>query len=68
MKRIKDDTFMLPVDASGEPDWAYMDEYMSEVMQEAEKSLEHLSQADGDKHAIGIKNWKRFHLYDDDLF
>ena len=68
MKRIKDDTFMLPVDASGEPDWAYMDEYMSEVMQEAEKSLEHLSQADGDKHAIGIKYWKRFHLYDDDLF
>ena len=68
MKRINDDTFMLPVDASGEPDWAYMDEYMSEVMQEAEKSLEHLSQADGDKHAIGIKNWKRFHLYDDDLF
>lgn len=68
MKRIKDDTFMLPVDASGEPDWAYMDEYMSEVMQEAEKSFEHLSQADGDKHAIGIKNWKRFHLYDDDLF
>lgn len=68
MKRIKDDTFMLPVDASGEPDWAYMDEYMSEVMQEAEKSLEHLSQADGDKHTIGIKNWKRFHLYDDDLF
>lgn len=68
MKRIEDDTFMLPVDASGEPDWAYMDEYMSEVMQEAEKSLEHLSQADGDKHAIGIKNWKRFHLYDDDLF
>ena len=68
MKRIKDDTFMLPVDASGEPDWAYMDEYMSEVMQEAEKSLEHLSQADGGKHALGIKNWKRFHLYDDDLF
>ena len=68
MKRIKDDTFMLPVDASGEPDWAYRDEYMSEVMQEAEKSLEHLSQADGDKHAIGIKNWKKFHLYDDDLF
>ena len=68
MKRIRDDTFMLPVDASGEPDWAYMDEYMSEVMQEAEMSLEHLSQADGDKHAIGIKNWKRFHLYDDDLF
>ena len=68
MKRLKDDTIMLPVNASGAPDWAYMDEYMSEVMQEAEKSLEHLSQADGDKHAIGIKNWKKFHLYDDDLF
>lgn len=28
----------LPVDLSGEPDWAYMDEYMSAVMRESEAS------------------------------
>ena len=30
----------LPVDASGEPDWAYMDEYMSAVVKESGASLE----------------------------
>lgn len=35
----------LPVDASGEPDWAYMEEYMSVVMKESEVSLESLKQA-----------------------
>ena len=35
----------LPVDLSGEPDWAYMDEYMSAVMRESEGSLESLREA-----------------------
>lgn len=62
------DEIMLPVDANGEPDWTYMDEYMSEVMHEAEVELGYLSQANGDKHVICIEKWKRFHLYDDGLF
>ena len=40
MKTIKDDVFRLPADASGEPDWAYMDEYMSAVMREAKGLVE----------------------------
>lgn len=68
MKRIKNDVFMLPVDADDNPNWAYMDKYMSEVMQESEASLEYLGQADNDKHLVDIANWKRFHLYDDELF
>ncbi len=28
MKTIKEDVFRLPVDASGEPDWVYMDEHV----------------------------------------
>ena len=59
---------MLPVDASGEPNWAYMDEYMSAVLSKAEESLMHLRQADGDKHALNIDGWRRFHLYDESLF
>lgn len=58
----------LPVDAEGNPDWAYMDAYMSEVMQESETSLENLSQADDSKHEVDTSGWKRFHLYDDGLF
>lgn len=68
MKRIKEDVFMLPVDVHGNPDWGFMDEYMSEVVQEAEEDLKHLGQTDDDKHTIDITSWKRFHLYDDELF
>lgn len=50
----------LPVDASGEPDWAYMDEYMSTVMRESEASLESLRQADESKHALDIAEWQEF--------
>ena len=53
-------TMMLPADAEGNPDWAYMDSYMSEVMRESEASLENLRQADGDRHAVDIAGWKEF--------
>lgn len=52
----------LPVDASGEPDWAYMDEYMSAVMKESETSLEGLRQADGEKHVVDTSRWKDFRI------
>ncbi len=59
---------LLPVDTSDEPDWAYMDEYMSAVMKESEASLESLRQADGEKRAVDVFGWRRFYLYDDGLF
>lgn len=54
----------LPVDTSGEPDWAYMDEYMSTVMRESEASLESLRQADGEKHALSVSGWREFIIGD----
>lgn len=51
---------LLPVDTSGEPDWAYMDEYMSAVMRESEASLENLRQADEEKHVVDTCDWKEF--------
>ncbi len=39
MKTIKDDVLRLPVNASGEPDWAYMDEYMRTVMDDTQADL-----------------------------
>lgn len=64
MKTIKNDVFQLPVDASGEPDWAYMDEYMSAVMRESEASLESLRQADESKHALSVSGWREFIIGD----
>lgn len=68
MKTIKDDVFRLPVDSNKNPDWVYMDEYMATVMKESEASLESLRQADGEKHALDVFGWLKFHLYDDGLF
>lgn len=55
---------LLPVDASGEPDWAYMDEYMSAVMGESGASLESLRQTDGEKHALSVSGWQEFIIGD----
>ena len=38
-ERIVNDTILLPVDTSGEPDWAYMDEYMRTIMESAASDL-----------------------------
>ncbi len=55
---------LLPVDKSGNPDWAYMDEYMSKLLAESEKSLEHLRKADGEKHALDVSEWREFSIGD----
>lgn len=36
---LKKERIKLPVDASGEPDWAYMDKYMRAVMESAKFNL-----------------------------
>lgn len=58
----------LPATSDGQPDWAYMESYMKQIMDESEKSLENLQKADDKKHLIDVSEWKRFHLYDDNLF
>lgn len=60
--------FALPAKSDGQPDWDYMESYMKAVMEESEKSLENLKKADDTKHLIDVSEWKRFHLYDDNLF
>ena len=58
--KVKLETVLLPADAFGEPDWDYMDEYMSAVIEESEESLERLRQADGEKRAVDVGDWKEF--------
>lgn len=59
-KTIEDENIRLPIDVSGEPDWAYMDECMSAIMAESEATLGSLRQADGGKHVIDTSGWKEF--------
>ena len=40
---MKKNHIKLPVDSQGNPDWAYMDSFMAEIMKESEICLENLS-------------------------
>lgn len=65
---IVEEHIKLPADKSGNPDWAYMDSFMQNVMNESKACLDNLRQADSDTHALDISGWKKFHLYDETLF
>ena len=58
----------LPATSDGQPDWAYMDAYMSEVLKKEEVFAEHLAsltaEAVVDGHLLDTSAWKAFHLYD----
>ena len=58
------DEIMLPVDINGEPDWTYMDEYMSEIVKESEVNLASLMKADNEKHEVNTSEWKEFTIGD----
>ena len=51
---------MLPVDASGEPNWAYMDEYMSAVMGESRASLENMGKVEKELRPVNALDWRQF--------
>lgn len=36
---MENDCLVLPVNASSDPDWAYVDEYMRDVMERAQSDL-----------------------------
>lgn len=61
---IADESIKLPVDSSGEPDWAYMGSYMSQMMQDAEASLDAMEQADGRVTAVDVSDWREFVIGD----
>lgn len=63
-RKVENEFIKLPATPSGEPDWAYMDEYMSTVMRESEASPESLRQADGEKHALSVSGWREFIIGD----
>lgn len=52
----------LPVDASGDPDWAYMDEYMSAVVKESGASLENIGKVEKEFHPVNASDWRQFSI------
>lgn len=61
---LPDLEIQLPVCQNGEPDWEYMDTYMSEVLRESEANLENMRQASTLKKQIDTTEWKEFVIGD----
>ncbi len=65
---IKQEVILLPVTPDGEPNWAYMEDYMQQVLDREEMLAEHLAsltaEAVADGHVVDTSAWKAFHLYD----
>jgi hypothetical protein len=55
----------LPVDKTGQPDWAYMESYMANLETKVAESLTLLQAAkDAEKKKVDTREWREFHLYD----
>lgn len=61
-KTIEDEMIRLPVDTSGEPDWAYMNEYMSAVVKESGASLENMGKVEKEFHPVNASDWRQFSI------
>lgn len=54
----------LPIDSDGEPDWAYMDSFMQNVMNESKACLGNLRLAKEEKSKVDVSNWLPFKIGD----
>ena len=55
-------TVHLPATQSGEPDWAYIDSFMQNVMNESKACLGNLRLAKASKSSVDISTWKNFEI------
>lgn len=62
---LNKEMIMLPVDKTGQPDWAYMESYMANLEIKVVESLTLLQTAkDAEKKKVATREWGEFHLYD----
>ena len=59
-EKVALEKIVLPSTDEEEPDWDYMDKYMSEVIYKAKASLEQLNQISCEKRVVNIKSWGTF--------
>lgn len=65
-ERCDDEVVSLPATPDGQPDWVYMDAYMSEVLKKEEVFAEHLAsltaEAVADGHKLDTSGWNVFRI------
>lgn len=62
--KIRNEIISLPATSDGQPDWAYMESYMKQIMEESEKNLENLKKSNHDNYLIDINEWGKFRVGD----
>lgn len=61
--KVKHETIPLPVDKTGQPDWAYMESYMANIKTKVAKSLTLLQAAkDAEKKKVDTREWGEFRV------
>ena len=63
-ERISADTIKLPVTPNGQPDWEYMESFMSSIVKVSEENIKMLKGADGAKHLVDVSDWGEFKIGD----
>lgn len=58
--KVKNTIITLPYKTNDEPDWAYMESYMRNIIQESEQNIENLRNINNSKKKINLNNWKSF--------
>lgn len=68
LSKLQEQIILLPATPDGEPDWAYMETYMQQVLDREEMFAEHLAsltaEAVADGHVIDTSTWKAFRMAD----
>ena len=66
LEKLRNQQVLLPATPDGQPDWAYMDAYMGEVLKKEEVFAEHLAsltaEAVVDGHPLDTSSWKVFRI------
>lgn len=61
--KVKHETILLPVDKTGQPDWAYMESYMADLEAKVAESLTLLQTAkDAEKKKVDTREWGEFRV------
>lgn len=68
-KKMEISELLLPTKSDNQPDWEYMENYIFSLRKKIEKKVEKLYLCKMcEESNIDLKNFKRFHLYDKQLF
>lgn len=66
--KCDEEKIFLPQNASGDPDWAYMDSFMGKILEEEEAAAEQLAalapEIGSDGHFLDVSGWKAFRIGD----